>query len=146
MVYSMSFKDAIKTCFSKYFSFSGRARRSEYWYFALFKFLIYCPLYITALTISLKSGEDAALPFWIAYFTIALGLFMPSLAAEFRRLHDTGRSGWNILWYLIPFVGSIVVLVFLVTDSMPSTNRWGDNPKGEVSFSPANTPPPAPND
>lgn len=110
----MNFLDAIKTCFSKYATFQGRARRSEYWFWALFTFLI-------AITIGL-------IP--IIGFIINLALVIPSIAACVRRLHDTGRSGWLYLLNLIPLVGGIILLVFCVQDSHPGANQYGPNPKG----------------
>ena len=67
-----------------------------------------------------------------------LGLvhFIPSLAVTVRRLHDTGKSGWWLLIAFIPFIGAIVLLVFLVQDSHPGTNEWGPNPKDPDSIGP----------
>jgi len=110
----MDFGTAIKTCLKeKYCCFEGRARRSEYWYFALFNFLI-----------GLVLGWIPILG-WI----ISLGLFLPSLSAGVRRLHDTGRSGWWYLIILIPLLGGIALLVFCCLDSQPGANKWGNNPK-----------------
>ncbi len=58
-----------------------------------------------------------------------LAVFLPSLAVAVRRLHDTGRSGWWFLIILVPFVGWIVLLVFMVLDSQPGSNEYGENPK-----------------
>ena len=104
----MNFQQAIKHCLSNYANFKGRAKRSEYWYFVLFCALVY----VIATVIS------PAL-----YVIAALALFIPTLAAGVRRLHDRGRSGWNLLWVLIPF-GSIVVLVWLAQDSTPGLNQY----------------------
>lgn len=105
----MGFFGAIKSVCSKYATFSGRARRSEYWWFCLF-----CMLWC-----------------WIPIVNIILGLifFIPSLAVAVRRLHDTGRSGWWLFLGLIPIIGSIVLFVFNVTDSQPGNNQYGPNPK-----------------
>ena len=93
---------------SKYAEFNGRARRSEYWYFALINILITVVIYLVDFSI----GAFGALG--IIY---ALGLLIPSLAVAVRRLHDTGRSGWTILLALIPIVGVIILLIFMVQDS-----------------------------
>ena len=98
----------------KYADFNGRARRKEYWWYALFQ-------YIAFLVIGF-------IP--IIGLLAALALIVPSLAVAVRRLHDIGKSGWNMLLLLIPFVGAILLLIFLTRDSAPGTNQYGPNPKG----------------
>lgn len=105
---SMGFSEAIKYCLSNYANFNGRAKRSEYWYFMLFGFLVY---FITAI---LSPGLYA-----IAVFA----LLIPTFAAAVRRLHDGGRSGWNMLWTLVPF-GGLVVLVWLASEGQPGSNKY----------------------
>ena len=121
----MSFTESIASVLRQYVGFRGRARRSEYWWFVLF-----------SLVVSLvSSGVDNMLG--IAdelgngpVGTVAgLALLLPSLAVGARRLHDTGRSGWWQLIGLIPIVGQIVLLVFLVQDSHPGANQHGLSPK-----------------
>lgn len=115
----MSFGDAVKTCLGKYVDFSGRARRSEYWWFFLFNVLVGVVGYVI----------DAALGTYpLFYALVALALFLPGLAAAVRRLHDTGRSGWWYLIALVPCIGFIVFIVFAVQDSGPD-NQYGPNPK-----------------
>lgn len=97
----MTFQESIRTCFNKYVDFSGRASRSEYWWFALFVFL-------GCFVLSWFS-------FWL-YVLFALGCLLPQLAAASRRLHDTGRSGWWQLISLVPLVGWIVLIVFLAQE------------------------------
>ena len=116
----MSFIDAVRAALSKYATFSGRSRRSEYWWFALFN----------ALVSIVGAGVDAALGRNLIQFVVALALLLPNIAVLVRRLHDTGRSAWWLLIGLIPLVGSIVLIVFTVQDSQPGTNRFGDSPKG----------------
>jgi uncharacterized membrane protein YhaH (DUF805 family) len=101
----------------RYAVFSGRARRKEYWFFVLFYVLIY---WIASL-IDYRFGLLAL-----------LALALPSCAVGFRRLHDTGRSGWWTLLGFIPLVGSLVLLVFMAQDSQAETNRYGPNPKAAV--------------
>ena len=127
--------DALKICFSKYAVFEGRARRSEYWWFALWYYVI-------------------------SFFTCCLGslvLLIPMIAVTFRRMHDTGRSGWwagaywaaNILLIVLTELRmvitipqsiisptamavvtiTIVVFIFALSDSQPCTNEYGPNPK-----------------
>jgi uncharacterized membrane protein YhaH (DUF805 family) len=101
----MTFQESITTCFRKYADFSGRASRSEYWWFMLFCIL-------ASAACSLVSETLGGL------FT--LGVLLPSLAAASRRLHDTNRSGWSQLIALIPLIGFIVVIVFLAQESRPA--------------------------
>ena len=110
---NVSFGEAIKTCFSKYADFSGRARRSEFWYWTLFSFLV---------------GIILA---WIPVLgqIICLAFFVPGLAVSVRRLHDIGRSGWWYLLCFVPIVGPIILIVWYCTDSQPGSNKWGTNPK-----------------
>jgi uncharacterized membrane protein YhaH (DUF805 family) len=100
----MTFQESIKVCFSKYADFSGRASRSEYWWFALFCFL----------------GGLAAQSVWhVLGILFSLGTLLPIIAAATRRLHDTNRSGWWQLVSLVPVVGWIVIIVFLAQESKP---------------------------
>jgi uncharacterized membrane protein YhaH (DUF805 family) len=98
----MSFQEAIRVCFSKYADFSGRATRSEYWWFFLFTVLV-------SIALSMISPLISGL--------FSLGTLLPSIAAAARRLHDTGRSGWWQLIVLVPLVGLIVIIVFLAQDT-----------------------------
>lgn len=117
---------AISSCFSNYAKFTGRACRAEYWYFTLFNFIVSFALSLIFSALSLSSG-NASLTFIPYLWTLAI--FLPSLSVSFRRLHDTGRSGWNILLALIPLVGAIILIVFVCQDSQPGENRYGNNPK-----------------
>lgn len=116
----VSFKDAVSTCLHKYVVFTGRARRSEYWFFWLFCFVVS----VAARLIDGAIGNNS----FVIGLVAALGLFLPQLAAAIRRLHDTDRSGWFFLLAFIPLVGGIILLVFLCQDSK-GQNRFGDSPK-----------------
>jgi uncharacterized membrane protein YhaH (DUF805 family) len=115
----MSFADAIRTCLTKYADFSGRARRSEYWYFFLFGALVNIVVSIFAGAIHLS---------FLSYL-VSLALIVPSVAVGVRRLHDIGKSGWWLLISLVPLVGPIVLIVFLATDTNPSGDQYGPSPK-----------------
>ncbi|HEY8876410.1 MAG TPA: DUF805 domain-containing protein [Roseateles sp.] len=97
----MTFQESIQVCFNKYVDFSGRASRSEYWWFVLFVFLGSCVLSIFS--------------HWLNLIFV-LGTLLPQLAAASRRLHDTGRSGWWQLIGIIPVIGWIVLIVFLAQE------------------------------
>lgn len=109
-----------------YAVFSGRARRKEYWMFALINLLISIGISIVAGLIGDKHGLLSGL--------YSLAVLIPGIAVSVRRLHDIGKSGWWLLLILIPIIGWIVLLVFAVTDSQPGANAYGANPKeGEVA-------------
>jgi len=105
----------------KYATFTGRARRTEYWMFALFNIIIIAVLTFLDTLMGIP-GVLSGL--------YSLAVFLPGLAVAVRRLHDTGKSGWWILIALVPFIGFIVLLVFMVLDSQPGENQHGPNPKG----------------
>jgi uncharacterized membrane protein YhaH (DUF805 family) len=107
------------TVLKKYAVFTGRARRSEFWYFVLFNIIIAFVL----------NGLSMALGSFVIGGIYALAVFIPGLAVSVRRLHDTGRSGWWLLLSLIPVVGAIILIVFCIEDSKPGENQYGPNPK-----------------
>jgi uncharacterized membrane protein YhaH (DUF805 family) len=118
------FLEALKN----YADFSGRARRSEYWYFFLFYLLIYIGLAFVG-TLFGKTGAVIPLLFMVA-------MIIPSLSVGARRLHDIDRSGWWLLISFIPLIGALVLLAFVVQDSQDGENRFGSNPK-ELEQAPA---------
>lgn len=109
----MRFQDSIKTCFSKYAEFKGRASRSEYWWFVLFSFI--------------AQAATAAISQNLSY-AIAIGLILPSIAVGVRRLHDKDKSGWWMLLHFVPLIGAIVLLVWFCQKGTEGTNRFGDIP------------------
>lgn len=112
--------------FKNYAGFDGRASRSEYWYFFLFN-LIFSVVF---LCLDMMLGTiDYELGIGVLGSIYALVLFVPSIAALTRRLHDTGRSGWFWLIALIPIIGPIILIVFLAQDSALDANQYGANPK-----------------
>ena len=121
----------------KYADFSGRARRSEYWYFTLFNAIVLIVLLVLgmALTGFSTTGSKSVVAD-IPYFIYILASLLPSLAVSVRRLHDTGKNGWMLLLGLIPLVGPIILLVFFCTDSEFTTNQYGPNPKAVGSLVP----------
>lgn len=125
----MSFQDAVTTVLTKkYADFSGRARRSEYWFFVLAYFIAFVVASIIDMVVGIPILE----------ILLALGLFIPSLAVSVRRLHDTDHSGWWLLIGIIPLVGAIILIVFHVSDGKPGTNQYGPSPKGGAeAFNPA---------
>ena len=110
----------------KYAVFSGRAARKEYWMFVLWNFIIGVLLGIVVGVIDNVINSQALT---VVSYLYSLAVLIPSLAVFFRRLHDTGRSGWWILIGLIPAIGAIVLIIFMVLDSQPGDNKYGSNPK-----------------
>ncbi|HKK77233.1 MAG TPA: DUF805 domain-containing protein [Saprospiraceae bacterium] len=108
-----------------YSDFSGRARRSEFWYFVLFNFLISLGLGAIDAILGLEMGGNVG----ILGLLYSLFVLIPSLAVAVRRLHDTDRTGWWILIGLIPIIGFIVLIVFYVQEGTPGENEYGLNPK-----------------
>jgi uncharacterized membrane protein YhaH (DUF805 family) len=109
-----------------YVGFSGRARRKEYWMFYLFN------LIATIITETLDYFLMNNNSFSVITAIYALAILLPSLAVTWRRLHDTGRSGGWFFISLVPFVGGIILIVFLCLDSEPNDNKYGPNPNMDV--------------
>lgn len=110
----------------KYAVFNGRARRKEYWYFALFNLIISIVL---AIVDNMLGSFSTEVGIGLLGGIYSLAIFIPGLAVSIRRLHDTGRSGWWLLIFLIPLIGAIVLLIFMLQDSTPGGNIYGENPK-----------------
>jgi uncharacterized membrane protein YhaH (DUF805 family) len=108
----------------KYVEFSGRARRQEYWMFFLISFIISTVLSGIDRAIGTNSSSGGLLQ-----GIYGLAVLLPTIAVNIRRLHDTNRSGWWVLLWLIPILGWIPVIVFLAQDGTPGDNKYGPDPK-----------------
>lgn len=104
----------------KYAVFSGRARRKEYWMFCLFNLIIG---FVIGFIGAFIDGNG------IIALAYNLAILLPSIAVSVRRLHDTDRSGWWMLIGLIPIVGPLVLIFFMIQEGTASANRFGANPK-----------------
>ena len=127
----MGFAEAIKSFWSNYATFKGRARRSEYWFIQLF--LIITNVAVGAIDLALMNGDvDRFIANGgggIVGLVWILVTIVPALAVLVRRLHDTGKSGWWVLMGFVPFAGAIVLFVFTVLDSTSGENKYGLSPK-----------------
>lgn len=126
--------------YKRYADFSGRSQRKEYWMFVL----LFVIVYVVGLGLMMAggfsmSGAGMAEPGMIFYLGAAiLGIFIlasiiPSIAVQVRRFHDQDRSGWMFLLNFIPYVGGLVVLVFMCLEGTRGPNRFGPDPKDPAS-------------
>jgi uncharacterized membrane protein YhaH (DUF805 family) len=115
------------TPLQKYASFSGRARRAEYWWFGLFVLL--ATIVLTSVDYMLL-GADTMDQYGFGPMAgiFSLGILVPSIAVSFRRLHDLDRSAWWVLIGLIPFIGSLILLFWYVQRGTVGDNRFGPDP------------------
>lgn len=135
----MSLGEALTSVFKNYANFTGRARRSEYWWFMFFYGAIDLIFNLASLGFIAKimSGEmlnndPTYLTFLMMSVIVGLGFFLPYLSVTVRRLHDIGKSGWNILLPIIPLVGIfliILLIVWMCRDSDVEANKYGESPK-----------------
>ncbi len=127
----MSFGQAVSSVLGNYVNFSGRARRSEYWYWVLFTAILGAVAWTLDTVLGLHAYNANGVRFgWIALIVSAL-VFLPSIAVTMRRLHDTGRSGWWWLLSAICCIGAILLFFFCLGDGQPGANQYGPNPKGQ---------------
>lgn len=111
-----------------YAGFSGRARRKEYWMFALFSYIVL----IAAMILDNILGftfSSLSMPYGALYCITGLILFLPSLAVGVRRMHDINKSGWMLLVSLIPLAGGIWLLILLIKEGTQGENQYGSDPK-----------------
>jgi len=108
----MNIQESVKTCFAKYVDFTGRASRSEYWWFVLAEVIV--------LVI-------AGFIHQYVYTIAALAFLLPALAVAARRMHDMGKTGWLLLLAIIPLV-NLLLIYFLVQPTQPEGNQWGAPP------------------
>jgi uncharacterized membrane protein YhaH (DUF805 family) len=129
--YNVSFGGAIRRGFKKYATFSGRASRSEYWWWVAFIFVALSLLGVAALWFGTATAPDGgsfgrgAYPFIIAMGVFLLAIIVPSIALAVRRLHDAGYSGLIYLLNLIPSIGGLIVAVLCILPTSPKAGRYG---------------------
>ncbi|MYE41842.1 MAG: DUF805 domain-containing protein [Chloroflexi bacterium] len=119
----MSFAESITTCLRKYIDFSGRASRSEYWWFTLL-----IPFVLIASYIYFRgTGGDTRIALPVTLFLVFM--ILPSMSVQVRRLHDMHRSAWWISLYLLNPVGGLVLLIWSIFPGDPEPNRYGADPR-----------------
>ena len=132
----MSLVDSVRTVLSKYADFSGRARRSELWWWALVVAVVgnvlFYVLGASAWERAMLNGDTASAAGGVGfaiYSLLTLAVILPNLAVQVRRLHDTGRSGawWFIVF--VPFAGVIMLIVWWATEGTRGANQYGPDPK-----------------
>ena len=121
----------------RYVDFNGRSRRMEYWMFFLFVLIVTFVLTLLTGTSQTNYG-DGGMGFSIQsqspiVLVWVLAIIIPSLAVQVRRFHDQDKSGWFVLLGLIPFLGGLIVLVFMCLEGTRGPNRFGEDPKGGVN-------------
>lgn len=116
--------------YRRYFDFSGRSCRKEYWMFQLLWLLALFSVAAVFALFDLKGGA----PFGVAMIALTvifvLGSIIPAFAVQVRRFHDQDKSGWMVLLNFLPYVGGLVVFVFMCLRGTTGTNRFGPDPLG----------------
>jgi uncharacterized membrane protein YhaH (DUF805 family) len=125
----MTFGQAIQSYFKNYVNFKGRARRSEFWYAALFTALVSVAISIIAPGHREMMGDVSVDQNSTLSNLWSLATFLPTLAITWRRLHDVNKSGGWFFFVLLPIVGWILLLIQLVKDSQPGANQFGESVK-----------------
>ena len=123
----MSFTESLSTCFKKTFVYQGRASRSEYWWFQLLIIICYLIFIGGDEAIIFRDHPAYDVLIWMAIGVIVICL-LPAFAVTIRRLHDINKSGGWILISLIPFIGSLLLLLMLILEGTKGKNRFGKNP------------------
>ncbi|MBU2754759.1 DUF805 domain-containing protein [Acidithiobacillus sp. CV18-2] len=114
--------------FHNYARFDGRMSRAEYWWFALFNFLIFIGIVILGGILGAYSaGEKSTSGVLVIglYGIYLLATFLPNLATQARRLHDVGLSAWLLLLYFVPYIGSLALLIITIFPARPAGERFG---------------------
>lgn len=123
----MGFADAVRVGLNKFFDPTGRASRSEFWWYWLCLIIISGVLGVIGGFLEGAHGTEQT---WIGIIVQLLSAILAAsiICAEIRRLHDIGKSGWNVCWAFIPLVGGIYVLYLLCKPSMLGDNQYGPQP------------------
>jgi uncharacterized membrane protein YhaH (DUF805 family) len=121
----MNMKEAVISVFTNWNNFSGRACRSELWYFVLAVFLVSLIISIIEMATGMVDVESGGTGILNIIFTLLI--FVPSISVTARRLQDRGWSGWWQLLYLT-IVGGLIIIVLNILPAKEDENNWGRNP------------------
>ncbi len=128
----MDFVEAIKSFYGRYFDFATRSSRSEYWWVQLFNFILVIVLIVPMfMMFGVSGGDPSGSAMFMAFAPVGLFLLIniiPGIAVTVRRFHDQDKSGWFYLLSFIPYVGGIVVIVFMCLRGTSGPNRFGEDP------------------
>jgi uncharacterized membrane protein YhaH (DUF805 family) len=136
----MGFTQAIKSCWNKYATFSGRAPRSEYWFFQLFVFLGLMILGVLGILLGVAGGQQQADAgagtgagigigiVGLLAIVFIFGVLVPQISVSVRRLHDTNASGWFFLLFILPYVGGLIAIVWGCIPGTQGPNKYGPSP------------------
>ena len=115
--------------YKRYFDFSGRSSRKEYWMFHLFLlvFLVGMIFILDSVERDLKYGAISDYGFGL-FGIIILASIIPHVAVTIRRYHDQSLSGWYYLWTFFPYIGGLISIYFMVQEGTPDENQWGPDP------------------
>ncbi len=114
----------------RYADFSGRSRRSEYWFFMLLNIVVYAVL--GGLWLMMRNNALGSI-FMGVLVLYGIGVFIPSLACQIRRFHDQDKSGWFALLNFVPYIGGLIVFVMMFLEGTKGDNKFGPDPKAGVS-------------
>lgn len=123
----MGFSQAVSNGFNNFFNASGRASRSQFWWYYLCLFIIAGVLSVIGGFLESYSIEQVWIGIIVQCFALILSISI--LCAGIRRLHDIGKSGWNICWNLLPVIGGILLIVWWCQPSYPGDNQYGPRPE-----------------
>jgi len=126
---SMDFQDAVTAGFQRYFTFAGRATRSEYWFYTLFVLLVAFVINMIHMTLGTALGFNNQNSIYIyAFITIYLVAYIPLIPLTVRRLHDKGRSGWWFFLTFVPVIGAAILIIWFCQKGTEGPNDYGPDP------------------
>ena len=121
----------------RYADFSGRSRRKEFWMYQLLNVLVICLIIMIIIAGTATANEGEFGPLAIVGFVLlilwVLATFIPNLAVQIRRFHDQDKSGWFVLLGLIPYLGGLIIFVFMLLEGTAGDNRFGPDPKDRAA-------------